>query len=74
MRRALIAAGFVGALASLLIAGGRGNFVTHYDSRSGTFDPPRLMSQGACRHHLTAHPLDTVATLDGEVHSAGACN
>ncbi len=74
MRRALVAAGFLIVLASMVTAGGRGNVVRHYYD-DGTFKEI-LASQGSCRHHLSAHPLDTLATTNGYVQGLGpsACN
>lgn len=74
MKRAFVAAGLLVLLASMVIAGGRGNVVRHYYD-DGTYKE-FLASQGNCRHHLSAHPLDTLATVDGYVQGLGpgACN
>jgi hypothetical protein len=68
MKRALIAGISLIALATLLIAGGRRNVVWHWDDGDQTAYPLSA-SRGSCRHHLTAHPLDSV----NGVHDADAC-
>ena len=72
MKRALIIAGFLALLASAVVARGRSNVVRHYydDGSYKEF----LASQGSCRHHLSAHPLDLVAKPSGWEHDPAACN
>jgi len=60
MKRALIAAVLLIALAILLIARGRSNAVYHYDDGSYKYI---YASEGSCRHHMSAHPLDKLVTV-----------
>lgn len=61
----------LGASAVIGIAG-RGNVVTHHD-RNGV--PSEILtSAGSCRHHLTAHPGDTVRGVSAESSDPNACN
>ena len=57
MRRMLIAATSLIAVATLLVAGGRPNLVYHEDDHGWKFIEA---SGGSCRHHLSAHPLDRI--------------
>lgn len=63
MKKPLIAAGLMLlGLAGYAVAG-RVNFVWHVDKRTGEGEF-MLMSGGACRHHVSAHPEDYVAQTD----------
>jgi hypothetical protein len=64
MKRALTAAVLLIALAILLIAGGKANYVTHRDDRG---EKAIYASEGSCRHHMSAHPSDTLWTCNGPV-------
>ncbi|HBY61742.1 MAG TPA: hypothetical protein DEH78_18115 [Solibacterales bacterium] len=61
------------ALPCGLLSGGRGNIVQHVDPRDGGVKLI-MASQGSCRHHLLAHPADTVMTAAGPAHDATMCN
>lgn len=63
MKRIIFAAVVLLCAAAASLIGARGNMVTHYDKNG---DPDVILSSaGNCRHHLTAHPRDTVATGAG---------
>lgn len=72
MKRALIIAGFLALPVATTMARGRSNVVIHYydDGSSKQF----LASGGACRHRLSAHPTDIVATPSGWSSDPAACN
>ncbi|MCE5309419.1 MAG: hypothetical protein LLG20_17395 [Acidobacteriales bacterium] len=72
MKRVLALAILLLLPAATGISRGRGNYVHHVyeDGSVKVF----LASEGSCRHHLTAHPLDVVMGADGGVHDAAACN
>lgn len=72
MLRTIVAVVFLTLLAVILQAGGRGNVVHHYYA-DGTYKVI-LASQGSCRHHLTAHPLDVVTTVSGFSYDPQDCN
>ena len=73
MKKPLIAAGLLLlGLAGYGIAG-RNNRVVHIDRRTGL--PEEISaSGGSCRHHLTAHPGDMVATGRGLSSNPDDCN
>ena len=72
MKKVFLIAGVAALLAVTMVAGGRANNVRHFydDGSYKEF----LSSEGNCRHHLTAHPLDLVATAGGWIHDAAFCN
>jgi hypothetical protein len=73
MLRSLIAVISLVALALALHAGGRANYVYHQNADGSI--KVIYASEGSCRHHLTAHPNDTLATANGiYVHDPAACN
>jgi len=63
MKKAIFAALVLLGVAAISLVAGRGNVVYHVDPRTGATDII-LSSAGNCRHHLTAHPDDRVATAD----------
>jgi hypothetical protein len=66
MKRALLAAVSLIALATLLIARGKSNVVHHYYDQT-TFKVIDA-SEGSCRHHMRDHPMDMVVKPGGPVH------
>jgi YD repeat-containing protein len=73
VKKILLAAISITLLASLVASAGRGNLVTHVDT-DGVTTKVIWASQGSCVHHLTAHPLDTVATVAGASFDPTNCN
>jgi hypothetical protein len=73
VKKILLAAISITLLASFVASAGRANYVTHVDT-DGITTKEILASQGSCVHHLTAHPLDTVATVTGASSDAANCN
>ncbi|MBI2688427.1 MAG: hypothetical protein HYX27_19150 [Acidobacteria bacterium] len=62
-KKTIIAAVVLLCAAAASLIGARGNVVIHYN-KDGTTDV-LFTSAGSCRHHLTAHPNDSVAVTTG---------
>lgn len=73
MKKAILGVFLLLGLAAWIEAGGRANFVTHVDHRKGEVKEI-LSSAGNCRHHLSAHPEDTVMTVNGPSSNPDDCN
>jgi hypothetical protein len=70
MKRLVVMVGATALFASL-VTGGKANFVTHVNDDGSKY--VKFMSGGACRHHLSAHPQDTVSTLGGPSGDPASC-
>jgi len=71
MKRALILAAIFTLSAATGSSGGRANYVHHFDDRGEKFI---FASAGSCRHHLSAHPGDSVMTTFGPSQDPANCN
>lgn len=73
MKRILFAVSVVLLAAAATMIGAKSNVVNHVDTKKGT-QKEIISSAGNCRHHLTAHPEDTVMTVNGPSRDPEDCN